>query len=335
METLNAVAKRQAYNPRHATVTEKQDLASVLANIVGSDEFTRSRPNLQGRPDPTDKYDTPCLVFLHIQKTAGTSIQNLLSDSYDRKNLFREHSDTLYKHSCGNLSTYSVFAGHFNYDSLSYIPRRVLSIFTFVREPKKRLISLYYFWRAHEPSHTSYHIGMKLANELTIEAFFEDEQIKGMSEVWNHMTWAIMGQRQWRIWQTMLAEATKEDAATEIIALTLRPAILRRLHEFIFVGLQEDFARAINVLFRILEKPQPKAIRADHTLEGLMSTDLHFKKTMEKQPVTSRLDAALDRLIQMDAIVYEEASILYFERLLEFTEISPSNSGAKAQHGGS
>lgn len=304
-----------------ANLTNRRDLASVLADIVHSEEFTRSRARLQKWPDPANTYNTPCLVFLHIQKTAGTSIQNMLRDSYGHEPIYGENADTLYKRSPGELSKYSVFSGHFNYDSLSYIPRRVLSTFTFVREPKKRLISHYYFLRAHEPGHTSYGDGIRLANELTIETFFEHERIRMRSGFWNHMTWAIMGQRLWRIWQALLAAEANEEAVTELINTTIRPTTRRRLNEFIFVGLQEDFDRSVKILFHILQKKQPETIRADHSLEQLMNTAPHFKKTMEKQPMTSRLDAALDHLVQLDNIVYEEASRLYTERLLEYSGV--------------
>jgi len=56
-------------------------------------------------------------------------------------------------------------------------------------------------------------------------------------------------------------------------------------------------------------------VRADHSLEKLMLTEPDFKRKMEKQPVTLRVNTALDGLIQLDNIVYEEAQKLYAERM--------------------
>ena len=308
-----------------------QDSPSVLPDTEDPDKFAGIRPNPPGWRTPAGRDDARCLVFLHIQKTAGTSIQNMLSDSYNTNEILREHDDTLSERSPQELARYSVFAGHFNYDSLAYIPHGFLSIFTFVREPKNRLISLYYFWRAHERSHSSYHVGMNLANDLRIEMFFENEEIIRTSEVWDHMTWTIMGERKWRVWHTMLAKATNEEAVGEIMFSTIRPDIRRRLHEFICVGLQEDFERGIKILYHSIQKPQPVTIRADHSLDRLMHTDPHFKKTMERQPVTARLCATIDRLVGIDRIIYEEARSLYFQRLGQFAEGVNSNCGVRTE----
>lgn len=301
-------------------------LSTVLTDIIESVEFSKVHERKQRRKlvDPSISYDKETVVFLHIQKTAGTSMQNMLVDTYGKQTLYREHADTLYQYSPAELSAYSAFAGHFNYDSLAYIPRRQLSTFTFVREPKKRLISLYYFWRSHEPSHASYHIGMKYANELTFESFLEIDEIKFSPDMWNHMTWAIMGQRQWKAWQTMLSKSSDEAGLADNILKSARPAIRGRLREFIFVGLQEDFDRAVRILFQILQRPRPENIRANHSLELLAQTDPHFKRNVVKQPMTPRLDSALDGLVQLDNIVYEEAREMYLQCLAEYPDIGAS-----------
>jgi len=299
-------------------LTNPGGLTTILTGIINSDEFRRQRPR-QDPLDPSASYEAKTVVFLHIQKAAGTSVQGMLLDSFNKEIIYYEHGDSLYKFSPGELSAYSIFAGHFNYDSLSFIPRRHLSIFTFVREPKKRLISLYYFWRSHEPSSPDYGGGLIRANELSIEEFFEVSEDLTSFGIWNHMTWSIMGQRQWKVWQTTLADASNEGALAEIISNTIRPAIRKRLCEFIFIGLQEDFDRSVRMLFQILQQPQPEKIRADHTLELLTRTDPHFKRSIEKQPMTARLDMLLDRLVVLDNIVYEEAQELYKKRLAEFS----------------
>lgn len=261
--------------------------------------------------NPSDDYQKHCLVFLHIQKTAGTSIQNHLGCCFSQDEIYREHSDSLYLYSPAELNTFNVFAGHFNYDSLRYIPRRDLSIFTFVRDPKKRLISLYHFWRAHEPGHPSFHNGMALANEFPIDEFFENIREENDYNTLNHMTWAIMGERKWRNWNSLLKEKTNSKTKTAFIGNKVRPAIAKRLSEFTFIGMQEDFERSVLHLYKILRKPAPQTFRTDHSLKQLMETSPMFKREMEMQDITIRVDAALDHLVQLDNIVYEEATKLY------------------------
>ena len=302
-----------------------KSLSGVMSALLDSEEFAIYYNRRKNRLDPEAKFEEPCLVFLHIQKTAGTSIQNHLNDCFGHKEFYREHSDSLHIFSPAELSAYDVFAGHFNYDSLRFIPRRKLSIFTFLREPRQRLYSLYHFLRAHEPGHPSFvsethctsQNGFQLANQLMIEEFFENPQIRKESGFWNHMCWAVMGQRQWLEWMSLLSGEKDEITVADILDSTIRPAIIQRLREFMFIGLQEDFDRSVQALFRLMEKQPPAEVRADHSLEKLMLTEPHFKKKIEKQPVTPRVDAALDGLIQLDNIVYEEAKKLYAERMAE------------------
>ncbi len=291
-------------------------LSEVLSTLLMSDEFAGLQVKRKRWPNPAESYDEPSLIFLHIEKTAGTSIQNHLGGCFGRK-VFKEHGNSLHLHCPGELSRYSVFAGHFNYDSLRYIPKKNISIFTFVREPKERLLSLYYFWHAHEPRHPSFHSGMAKANQGSIEDFFEDPELTKYPAVWNHMVWTAMGEEQWLEWQSALAPSNGDSETSEMIERIIRPAIVKRLEEFIFIGLQEDFDRSVDMLFHILEKEPPAKKRVDHTLDVLMSTEPHFKKFVERRPITTRLDAALDRMVQLDNVLYEEAKFLFLKQLAE------------------
>jgi len=300
---------------RHLTkFTASRDLSALVADIASSPE--QRAPNSKGHawPHPSASYEKPTLVFLHIQKTAGTSVQNMLREAFAPEKIYREYVDTLHLHSPAELSAYSVFAGHFNYDSLAFIPRRKISAITFVREPRKRLTSLYNFWRAHEPTHRSYSGGVVLANQLSMREFFLTPEIEDRG-VWNHMTWAIMGERCWRHWRNTLRSAA-EDAQpeAEFLARTVRPAIRQRLREFLFVGIQEDFARSAQLLFKAINR-RPPTVRADHSLRNLMTGDPHFKKNLRRQSVTAEVEAAVSRLVVLDDIVYGEAKALYAERL--------------------
>ena len=290
-----------------SVIREAGGLEKALSSIVASQEFV----DLQNRE---------AVVFLHIQKTAGTAMQTLLSERLGSR-LYAEHADRLSEHTAAELWPYEVFAGHFNHDSLGFLPQKKLSIFTFVREPKTRLLSLYYFWRAHKQSSPNYHELMKFANERQPEQFFAISELRSCTDLWNHMTWAIMGDRQWNEWQSTLSQ--EGGCSAEIIESTIRPAIRKRLREFLFVGLQEDYDRSVRMLFERLGWEQPTEIPKVHSLELLTKTDPDFKKRVEKQPMTPHLDALLDQYVQLDNIVYEEARHLYAERVAEYERKKP------------
>ena len=294
-----------------ALLAQRRNLADVLRRLVNSDEFAKLRTNPKKIPDPMATYDQPTVVFLHIQKTAGSSLNHLLAAAYGSRNICFCNSDGIYKLSAGELSRYCVFTGHLNYDSLLYIPRRNLSVLCFVREPKKRLLSIYYYWRAHEPTHPDYSLGPRTANELALLPFLQDRRVISRPEVWNHMTWALMGERKWREWRELLRSGQQ----TEQVLDEARTAIAKRLRELSFVGLQEDFDRSVDLLFAALGKSRPKVVPTLNNLSDRMNNDPHFKKEMKTQETGPSVEAALDQLLQLDAILYDEAKRLFEERV--------------------
>jgi len=303
------------------SLAAKKDLGALLRELIGSKEFAAKQwARARHRwPHPRASYDSPAVIFLHVQKTAGTSMQNMLRAVYDPREVFSEHTDSLHLRSPAELAQYRVFAGHFNYDSVDYIRRRKVSVFTFVREPRKRLLSLYHFWRAHEPGHPSYHRDMAAANDMELHDFFAEADNSGKPTLWNHMTWVIMGDRQWRAWRAELAAARNATSTGALLSTRICPAVRERLGGFLFVGIQEDFQRSASVLFKILNRPTPDVAK-DHSLEDLMRVERSFKKEMPMQRVTPEVTAALDRLVQIDDIIYGEAKALYERFLKQYPE---------------
>ena len=287
------------------------DLATVIATIGNSRERDLMLKKDAQLPHPARCYNEATWVFIHVEKTGGTSLQNMLLQSFGPARVYHEHNDSLHLHSPAELSLYSVFAGHFNHDSLAFIPRRELKAFAFVREPVERLLSLYHFWRSHDPSAPRFHETMKLAQELDIETYYASRGVAGSPSTWNHMTWCLMGERQWREWRRLLA-GIRGEKRTRVIE-SLRVAISERLREFCFVGLQEDFTRSCRELFRIMGRSCPEE-RSDHSVEQLSEATSYIKKSA-RPVLTPRAIEVMSELVELDAILYEEAKTLHAQRL--------------------
>jgi predicted thioredoxin/glutaredoxin len=298
-----------------ARLTKKEDLEAVMAEMIGSGEFKRTFSTPAPVPDPARTYDHPTWAFIHIEKTAGTALQNLLDQAFPPGMVLRGHANVLFVRSAGELSKYTVFAGHFNYDALAYIPRKTISALTFVREPSSRLSSLYHFLRAHDPEHPSFGFEAKMANELDMEDYYRDSKIQEI--FWNRMTWAVMGQRQWLTWKRRLFRSGEPAFSEDIIATVIRPAMRERLRKFAFIGLQEDYDQSVELLFKVLGKPKPPVLPRDHSLEHLITVEPHFKRHVEKQPITSICAEAMDQVAQLDRVLYQEAKIRYSELLIQ------------------
>ena len=296
----------------HAAQLKAPDDLEALISAIGNSRERDTMLRKDGDwPHPARSYNETTWVFLHVEKTGGTSLQNMLLQSFGAAHVYHEHDDSLHLHSPAELSLYSVFAGHFNYDSLAFIPRRELKAFAFVREPVERLLSLYHFWRSHDPSAPRFHETMKLAQELDIETYYASRGVARSPSTWNHMTWCVVGDRQWHQWRRLLAGVRGERRVRVIESL--RAPIRERLREFSFVGLQENFTGSCRELFRIMGRPCPDE-RADHSVEQLSATSSYIRKSA-KPVLTPRAIEVMSELVELDAILYEEAKTLYAQRL--------------------
>ncbi|HLQ12671.1 MAG TPA: sulfotransferase family 2 domain-containing protein [Steroidobacteraceae bacterium] len=304
------------------------NLEEMLDRMVHSQEFMRIQSarvatlaaESRSSSNPKHTFDSETIAFLHIQKTAGSTVNRALAIAYGRGNICfpPDNGSSMFKLSASELSQYKGYAGHFNFDELAYIPRKRVSVLCFVRNPKDRLLSLYYYWKAHQPGHPDFSMGAMIANALPLGEFVRDRRVTKMPEVWNHMTWAIMGERMWSRWQAELAEAPNRAASLA----SMRDAIRGRLQELAFVGLQEDFDKSLDVLFRILRKQRPVIGGRFNSLESRMLTDPHFKKHIAREEVTEECADDLERLLELDTMLYEEARLINASQCAEY---APAN----------
>jgi len=118
------------------------------------------------------------LVFLHVPKTAGTSLRGYIFDTI-RPDLVaparHRLPDRLSDEELAELANYRAFVGHFDIIDLGRFPVPQ-AVFTVLRDPVEMIVSLYDFWRAHDPGFIEQHdlIGPRLARAMTFEEFVGD-----------------------------------------------------------------------------------------------------------------------------------------------------------------
>lgn len=98
----------------------------------------------------------PKLVFLHIPKTGGTSMFKLLSQQFPPEAICPARHNDLGNYTSEELGRFTVFAGHYGFDTLELIPGAKVVV-TMLREPTARLLSWYYFCRSHTWEHIRKH----------------------------------------------------------------------------------------------------------------------------------------------------------------------------------
>lgn len=92
----------------------------------------------------------PRICFVHIPKTAGTSITSCLQNFYSPKQIAPGNTMLDYKKlSKEELKKYLLYKGHIYYSfAKENLPSDTIYI-TIIREPVERVLSLYKFWASH------------------------------------------------------------------------------------------------------------------------------------------------------------------------------------------
>jgi sulfotransferase famil protein len=126
------------------------------------------------RPLPPE---TDSLYFLHIPKTAGTSVTKWLVDHIDQERICpAKNWDQLVMLDQHALSKYRVFAGHFGMDFEHFIGRRIAAV-TVLRDPLRRTLSHYQHVR-RDPDHPLH----QHVKHQSFELFVMDRQNLAMIE---------------------------------------------------------------------------------------------------------------------------------------------------------
>ena len=125
-------------------------------------------------------------VFLHTQKTAGSTIIKLARLHYGQDMM--SHGEYVGK-SRNELDDISFVSGHFGYDYASPLIKSRYS-FTFLRNPVDRVLSFYFFGRHRKPG--QYPIN-QLCHELSLEEFLRAGLKNSLVKqyIWNHQTWQL------------------------------------------------------------------------------------------------------------------------------------------------
>ncbi len=96
--------------------------------------------------------EKPRICFIHIPKTAGTSMTSVITQSFSPAEICPGRTMLDYKNKTAQeLEQYQLYKGHIYYEfAIQNLPANTKYI-TVLREPIERVVSLYKFWRSHPP----------------------------------------------------------------------------------------------------------------------------------------------------------------------------------------
>jgi len=220
-------------------------------------------------------------LFLHIQKTAGTSIVHLAHQHYLLS--MTSHGDHVGK-SPDSLKKTQFVSGHFGYDFASQLMADRYS-FTFLRVPKSRVLSMYYFLRDQEVDLFPMY---KLAKELSLEEFlkagFSDSMVR--QRLWNNQVWQLA-----HGWANRDNKKVENFEPEELLDLAKS-----HLDAFDHVGFTETFQQDCEIILKGLNLPaQEEKVAAN--------------KSSRKKNVDLSVEAndLLDELTVLDRELYDFA----------------------------
>ena len=241
------------------------------------------------------------VVFLHLQKTAGTSIINVARQFYGNDNVI-SHGN-YYLDDNGLLITADKFAqpeymesrfgnisfisGHFGYDFAKQFMVNRYS-FTFLRDPIERLLSFYYFCKTRNPEQfVTYELAQHLPLDEFLKLGFTHPVIK--AHIWNHQVSLLADG-----WGASSNLTLKDDELLELA--------MRHLNEFSYVGFTETF-----------EKDQKNILK---DIGITIPVGNHKCNTNPERPLFEGLPQSSKNLLleltKLDRVLYEKAWSKYF-----------------------
>ena len=291
------------------TINEQMQYASVGAfrnAALKSIEFRgKYRALCADRPDPYWSSARRSLAFIHIEKTGGTTLRDALAPLFEGDRVCPGPNNPIYSFSVAELGHYDFFAGHFDLDSVRYIPRRNISTLALFREPRSRLISWYRFHKSHplDSDHAANRFVI-LANQLTAEEFFESPEVRGHQLAYNRYLLAFGRSFAW--FDHRRDSLTKPDLES---ALRDAKSAIRTLNA---LGITEQFDKSVQYICQALDFSRPANINSVNVTDGLPNLISGFR-LVEPVRMTPRLASALDELTCYDEAIYRFA-IGEFER---------------------
>lgn len=224
-------------------------------------------------------------VFMHIQKTAGTSITEAVRPHY--QNDIVSHGDYL-KYDTASLKNIRFISGHFGFEYARQFMDGRYS-FTFLRDPVERILSLYYFSRTRDPAEFPIY---RVAHEMDLADYLRAglDRKDVNTYLWNLQAWQLACG-----WDDPLQREPPNFTAEQILE---RAKV--HLMEFHYIGFVESIAVDSKVILANLHVPVPKSlVPANLTPERPHRNDL--------PAATIRLAEELTRL---DTALYEHAKDL-------------------------
>lgn len=219
---------------------------------------------------PSIRFEPPPVYFLHIPKTAGVSVQQLLFSAYAPQKARRIDAQHLYQVDSASIRSLQCISSHLGPGLLPFMQQVDLVCITFLRNPVERLISNIYFTqqqmsrypKAFDPAVLAEHQPFLKADLRTwVDRFGVKENgnlqtliLGRMLDVRPYFRDGEIG----RLGQPLLRPARIPSQSEDHDFKQVAERAHQRLESTAVVGITERFAESIQLVCANLGIPQPK-----------------------------------------------------------------------------
>ncbi len=232
-------------------------------------------------------------VFLHIPKCAGSSMHDALSKNFERPAIYPRYGQDLLRDPIAEMRGWRYLAGHFSKSGVDRVPGPKWVI-TALREPKSRVLSLYYFWRSFTDAHIEAKNlrGPRLAKSMSLLEFLRSDDRFIRHNIRNAQVRTLIGPMQM---------TPDSDPYDEPWMVDVAFGNLLRFNYVAFAETLDDDLPDLCARFGLLAPPETPRRNAFGAFNPSIS------EPVEKEPMTAEIDAALADHTRLDRALYERA----------------------------
>ena len=234
------------------------------------------------------------VVFLHIPKTGGTSLHQILLKNFAGPEFCPERFNRLESWTLDDLAKFRFFSGHFDRRGVARIPQQK-KIVTLLREPKSRILSLYHFWKSHKEGviRRANLNGPRIAKNLPLIDFlrYRGDSIPLSTD--NVLTRTLLGRLS--VGKNGEFACPKNEVLHQVVDY---------LETMAAFGIMDEFDESVRHIVLSLGFPVPDQI--PHARDSRKLDDPTLE-TIEREAITAEIEAELERLTEMDQQVYQHA----------------------------
>jgi hypothetical protein len=277
---------------------------AMLASWLLADEAYRGELRQQLRPqggmagDCLRVWTGPKVTFLHLEKTAGMAVTQVLTEQFhplqldaDLRRAFPPHVLTpLPPFLLDRVRRCSLVWGHYDLPSIRRLGDDRFT-FTFLREPRARILSLYSYWRGQAALGLGWdgkNQAVLMAQRLSLVEFLNTDDPTVTDYIDNGYVRRLTGQ-----YRSCHAIDPLQEAPGHWLE-----AALRALDIFDFVGLTEETQGSMQRLGRMLEFTPPARMPKVNVTQ----------REASMRGADPEVDAALERLTALDSQIYAVAA---------------------------